>query len=240
MKTFFNTFADDAVATTQGSGNLIDIPTSEYGDDALDAVSAGDSKFLPRLQLMTVRSDKVAVEGFPANHFALVQGKALLDLGESVDILLIAWRPKALDMSGDEIISCYDPKFDADKAPTGTFAEIQKKSGVRDSECMYGPEFLCYVPSAKKYATFFCGSVTLRYEAPAFKVRLSNAATLRPDLITPKKGKGYYSTKVHDCTAVFDVPAREDIMKVLDAFKNPEEGPESATEEETESTGRAQ
>lgn len=245
MKTLFqvfkNTFASTEVAETNQGGGLIDIPQPKHDAAAMESISAGDSKFLPRLQLMTTRSEKVEIDGFPANHFALVEGQNYKDLGESVDVLLITWRPKALDMSGEDIISCYDPKFDKDNQPTGIFKEIQTKAGVRDSKCMYGPEYLVWIPSIKKYGTFFCGSITLRYEAPAFTLRVGNSATLRPILIKPKKSKPYYSTKVYDCTTVFDLPVDKEMKKIAAEFLDPQEdGPEGTTKEEAASTGRAQ
>jgi hypothetical protein len=239
---FFNTFMSEELATTNSGGSLIDVPQGKYDQQALESVSAGDSKFLPRLQLMTSRSEKVELGEFPANHFALIESQNFKDLGESVDILLVAWRPKALDTSGDDIITCYDPKFDENNQPTGEFKRIQEKSKETNSGCMYGPEYLVYIPSVKRYATFFCGSITLRFEAPAFTGRLGNAATLRPIMIDAKKKKQkYFSTKVYDCTTVFDVPERDEIAKVSNEFLNPsEDGPEGTTEEEAASTERAQ
>jgi len=241
FKIFLSTFAGKELAETGKSGTLIDVPQSKHDASAMAAISKGDSKFLPRLQLMTMRSTKVSVDGFPANHFAVVEGQTMQDIGESVDVLLIAWRPKALDTKGDDIITSYDPKFDADNKPTGIFKEIQDKAGIRDSGCMFGPEYLVYIPSAQKYATFFCGSITLRYEAPAFTTRLGNAATLRANLIKPKKSDPYFSTKVYDCTTVFDIPDSSEMKKITAEFLDPkEDGPEGATEAETASTGRAQ
>lgn len=242
---FMNTFTGAELAET-GGGTLIPVQQSKYDQKAMESIASGDSKFLPRLQLLTARSTKVSVDGFPANHFALFEGQDIKDVGDSVDILLIAWRPKALDIGGEDIISCYDPKFNEDNQPTGVFADIQKRSTVPDSGCMYGPEYLVYIPSIKKYATFFCGSITLRFEVPAFNGRLGNAATLRAYLIKPKKKKKgnsdpYFSTKVYDCTTVFDLPEQAEIAKQSEAFLNPkDEGPEGTTEEEAASTGRAQ
>jgi hypothetical protein len=231
---------EKAVQPAQSGGSLIDVPQSKYDNTAMEAMSSSN-KFLPRLQLMTSRSEQVEMHGFPANHFACIEGKNHLDLGESTDILLIAWRPKALDMSGEDIVQCLDPKFDDKNQPTGIFKEIQDRSFVKDSKCMFGPEYLCYIPSVKKYATFFCGGITLRNEAPAFSNRLGKAATLRPTKITPKKQKPYFSTKVYDCTTVFDIPEQADIKEVAETFLNPPaETVEGVSEAEAKSTGRAQ
>ena len=213
-KVFMNTFSGAEVAEANQAKTLIPVQQSKHDEAALAAVSAGDSKFLPRLQLMTMRSSKVAVDGFPANHFAVIDSRDIKDLGDTVDILLIAWRPKALDTSGDNIVTCYEPKFDKENVPTGLFKEIQDKSGIRDSGCMYGPEYLVYIPVLKRFATLYCGSITMRYEAPALTTRLGNSATLRPQKISPKKGDPYFSTKVYDCTTEVGLHDLEEMKTV--------------------------
>ena len=63
-----------------------------------EATQSGD--YLPRLQLMTSNS-KICKDGqFTINHFAIVRDQNHQDVGESVDILVIAWRAKAIEIGG--------------------------------------------------------------------------------------------------------------------------------------------
>jgi hypothetical protein len=231
--------SEELAETNQGGGFVV--PQNKHDETAMSAVSAG-GKFLPRLQLMTSRSEQCEINGFPTNHFAVVESNDYQDIGESVDILIISWRPKALDTKAEDgVISCYDPKF-VDGKPTGVFAEIQKKSEGKDSGCMYGPEYLVFIPSLDLFATFFCGSKTLRYEVPQFKKRIGGAATLRPHMIHIKKGdRKYFSTKVYDCTTPLDVPEQTRITEEAEKFLNPPaQTTEAASDEETAATSRAQ
>lgn len=197
-------------------GEMIPVVAGEnglvkYDDEAFDIASkAGD--YLPRLQLLTSNSEKCKDGSFPVNHYALVNGSNLTDLGDSVDVLVITWRPKAIEM-GDEIITVYDPT-DAE------FERIQVKSDEKDSGCMFGIEFLVWCAGAKQFATFFMGGKSSRREAPNVKALLRKAATLKSHLIEGKKYK-WQSPCVTVCSTLFDPPSLEALKKEVDKFNNP-------------------
>lgn len=194
---------------------LISLPTGgalqKYDDKAFDASSSG-GKYLPRLQLMTSNSEKCKDGSFPINNYAFFVGDSPIDVGKEVDILVIAWRPKAIEM-GEAVITVYDHT-------NPEFARISAKSGEKDSGCMFGPEFLVYVPSQKKFATFFCGSKSSRKEAPAIKGLMQSAATLKSKKIeTPKYT--WFAPFAVPCSTPFDIPAMEDILVEVEKFNNP-------------------
>jgi hypothetical protein len=77
-------------------------------------------------------------------------------LGPSIDILPLARRLKALDMSDKEaIIANYDPTSD-------DFKDIAARSNESDSGCMYGTSFLVFEKQTGRFLEFFCGSKSTR------------------------------------------------------------------------------
>lgn len=222
MKTFTPVFDGELIAVG-------DSAVAKKEDDALFQATTMSGDYLPRLQLMTSASEICKKGEFPINHFAIIRDQNHQDVGESVDILVIAWRPKAMEMD-EEVITSHDPT-------TELFIDIQNRSSQPDSGCMFGPEFLCYVPDADAYVTFFMGSKSLRREAPNMKARLQKAATLKHKLIETKK-YSWVSTIVTACSTPFDVPSNEDILEQVEKFKNPSE-PEIEKAEETGEEERA-
>lgn len=183
----------------------------KYDDKVDDALST--SSFLPRLQLMTGNSEKCKNQEFPINKYALIAGQTYTDVGESVDILCLVWRPKAIDTGAEEMIVSYtvtEPEF----------KRIQEDADKPDSGCMYGHEFLVYIPSVKKFATFFMGTKTSRREAPNLKALLQKAATLKPGKIKTKRYT-YFSPSVTKCSTKFELPSQESALEEIQKFNDP-------------------
>jgi hypothetical protein len=210
-------------------GELINLAgagaVQKYDDKAFEA-SASSGNYLPRLQLMTSNSEKCKSGEFPINNYALVVGEIYNDLGKETDVLLIAWRPKAIEM-GDAVISVYNHEDDE-------FKRIAAKSEQPNSGCMFGPEFLVWVPSKKKFATFFLGSKSGRKEAPALKALLQQAATLKSKKISTPQFT-WFAAQAVPCNTPFDIPAMDDIKVELEKFNNPpaktaEKAPDAGTE----------
>ena len=205
--------------------NELAIPDSEHDDKQFLAVTkSGD--YLSRLQLMISASDACKKNDFPANHWALIRDGNNRDVGASVDILVIAWRPKALDISGEEVITVYDPEHDE-------FKRIEADSNIANSSCMYGPEFLVWVPEAGEFATFFMGSKSSRRESPNLSAKLKQPATLSSKLIETKK-YSWFAPIVLDCTTPLSpLPDQDSLAEQFNKFENPpepeiEKAPEAA------------
>lgn len=189
-----------------------DLGLQKYDDDAFDNIAANG--FMPRVQLMT-SSSKPCKEGeFPVNHYALVKGQQNIDLSGEVNCLVITWRPKAMRM-GDSVMAVYDIN-------NPEFKKIEEESGEQDSGCMYGPEFLIYLPNEKEFATLFMGSKTARNESPNLKALIGKAATLGHQKISNKKYT-WVSIQVTPCSTPFDIPPIESIQEVAEKFNNPPE-----------------
>ena len=188
-----------------------DIPDSKYDMESFRSVTkAGD--YLPRLQLMTAKSD-VCVEGkFPSNHYAMIQDQNFTDLGLEVDMIPISWRPKAMEI-GDQVIAIHDTK-------DPEFARIQEKAGEPDSGCMYGPEFLCWIPKVKAFATLLLGSKSARREAPGIQGKMHESITLQSKLVSKGKFK-WQAICISTCSTPLDLPDKLKMMDEMKKFDNP-------------------
>jgi hypothetical protein len=216
--------AKDLVTLPKGT------PPAKYDDEAFKA-STQSGDWLPRLQLMTANSKECKGGDFPINHYAIIRDQNFNDLGKSVDILLIEWRPKAIEID-EQIYAVYDPEHEE-------FKRIQEMSNTPDSGCMYGPEFLVWIPAVEEYATFFMGSKSSRREASSVRALLRNAGTLKSKEISTAKYT-WWSPIIEKCTSSFDLPSKEEIAEQYEKFINPPDpGIERAPEEDISKNGRA-
>lgn len=150
------------MATTENALIAVDfnqLPSLQIGsNDDFDAI-AKSSDFLGRLQLFT--KGKAINKGLVRpGHYGIPEGDdEVVDLGDAIDLLVLARRPKAIDMSDtDAVIAVYDTK-------SAEFIRIQNQSAEKESHCMYGPSFLVYERSTGRFLEYFCGTKSSRGEA---------------------------------------------------------------------------
>lgn len=219
-----------------------DIGITLAKDDEFDFLTEG--AWLPRLQFCAPNSDVVKEDKIPKNHYAKILGKHLTDLGESIDIIPLERRRKAMDMSGDQMLIVYDPKLVIDEATgkkkaTGEFARIMEKSTETNSGCMFGPEFLVYVPQLQEFLTFFMGSASARNESALLTARLLKPTTLKSQALSNTKYK-WTTPAVFECSTPFDLPNVEEVKAQIIRFNNPPESTvETVDKEEEVATARA-
>lgn len=163
--------------------NLTNLPTTNVSDNEYDSlVKSGD--YLPRIQLFGFKSDAVAKNMIPREHYGLVEGKEIIDLGETVTIVPIARRLKAMDTSDRQapIISTNN------ESPL--FKEIVARAGTPQSNCMFGPEYLVYLAGRNKLALLFLCSVTARNESKKIEpfMKSRSPITLSSRLASNAKG----------------------------------------------------
>ena len=185
-------------------------------DEVYSAVVSG-SAFLPRLQLFIANSAMVKEDKIAQNHYGLVIGKDQVDnLGKEVDVLLLSWRPRALDASDKSNIRA------SSDVTSDLFKEIQENSKEKDSGCLYGPEFLIYIPAREKFATVLFGSISARNEARNVQPLIGKPCTFKSRLIkTPKYS--WQSMIVTPCSTPFMVPTKETMQEVIEEFLQPKE-----------------
>lgn len=208
--------ATQPAPATGGTGEALldlgkNVNLQKYGTEVADKLTK--TGFLPRLQLMTGNSKQCKSGKFPVNKFALISGQDHKEIGEPIDVLVLVWRPKAIDTGSDEMIIVHDIE-------SAEFRRIQEQSDVKDSGCMFGQEFLVYVPSHEQFATFFMGTKTSRREAPNMLALCQKGATLSAQEIKTKKHT-YYSPQVVKCSTAFKLPAKADCLEQIAEFNDP-------------------
>ena len=193
------------------TNDLIPAPEGTTELDVFEALS-DISGFPPRLQLFTSASDVVKEEKVPMNHWAIVDGDNYIDLGTEVSVAILAVRAKALD-TGNDIQCSHD-------AGSELFKDIVARSSVKNSGCMYGPEFLIYCPDTDGFVTLFMGSPTARREAKKMKPLLRKPAILKSKLNDNGKFK-WQGPLVLPSENTVDLPDMERVNAEIEKFNNP-------------------
>lgn len=187
----------------------VDSPLAKY---ELADVASGDAGFLPRLQLFGSKSNACATGAIGIGRYGLVNDDIITDLGTEVDALVVTWRPKAMQ-TVDNILVEYDPQSEL-------YQQLKEKAGISDSGCMYGPEFLLWIPTQTTFATYFMSSKTARREARKMQPLLQKAATFKAKLIETAKYK-WHGPVVVPCSAPLELPDSEVLVTAAKKFMNP-------------------
>lgn len=187
-------------------------------DQGFDALAKPG--YLPRLELKGSNSDAVKEEKVPLGYALTYSKTNMKGLGKSINIVPIAYRLKATSLNGDAPISNYDHT-------SKTFRDIVAQSEVKDSKCIYGPEFLVYIQDVG-LATLHCKSKSERNVAPKIKDRLRQGLTLKVGLAENKLGK-WNVIVPEDFDGNFPIDV-EKVKEELEKFENPknDEAPEAA------------
>lgn len=208
--------SNDLTKIDSALGDLVPKGSSEV---LAQVAKTGD--YLGYIKLMTSRSNEVESGEFPANHYAFIMDQKLEDVGEEVDCLFFDFRARAMHMDGEDIIVSYDMNDDM-------FQKIQHDADniPNNANDMYGPEFLLWIPSLKRFVTFWCASKSARRIAKndiAQYCKLqggAGAATLTSKVIKTAKYT-WRAPDIKPCNTPFDLPEPEEIRKVVTEFQNP-------------------
>ncbi|MHC4371824.1 MAG: hypothetical protein ACYSW8_29790 [Planctomycetota bacterium] len=214
--------------------NLSQLPSTQTGsDEGFEKLSEG-TEFLARLQLFS-KGTAINKKLIGPGRWGIPEGdEAITDLGESIDLLCLARRPKALDLSDKEaIITCYD--MDAPE-----FERIANAAGQSDSGCMYGPSFLVIERSTGRFLEYFCGTKSTRSEAkkvyPYLPLTEQDIAARKLENIEPhgpmpftmniklveRKRFSWHVPVVVKCSTPFTaLPAMDKIVREIERFISP-------------------
>lgn len=207
----------------------------ELGPDKHSIAKANEmssSNFLGYIKLITKNSNLVN-DGFPVNHWGFFarSGDKPLDLGPKVDVLPLTWRPMALDT---DLGAAF---FDEDHPE---YQRIREDADSKVQNRMYGPQYLLWLPTLSKFATYFMGTPTARNESGSVTSNLRKAITLASRTIKskPRPGKPQYvwqGPQVFSCNTPFEsMPTLEEIKREKKRFDNP---PASQVETDTDDSG---
>jgi len=139
--------------------NLGQLPSTQIGTDDQFTQLAQGGDYIGRMQLYT--KSKANLKGLiPQGHYGIPESdEEIIDLETSVNLLPLARRPKAIDMTDMEaLVISYD-------AESEEFKRITAKSAESDSHCQYGISFLIYEQGTGRFLEFFCGNKSSRIEA---------------------------------------------------------------------------
>lgn len=178
---------------------------AEFAEIQKDSIT-----FLPRIQVGGANSTAVKEGKLAMAHWGKITGDACEDLGDVIDVLVCAWQPKAMDTSVDPVLTSLDKKSEL-------FQQIQAKSNVSDSGCMWGTDWLCYLPESEEFVTFFLASKSARREGPNMYALLGKAATLKIKFVK-KKRYSWHVPVVVPCSALYEPPTAEDIASAAGKF----------------------
>jgi hypothetical protein len=209
---------------------------AQMGDDDDFKDLSQTSDFLRRLQLVSKGKYVDSKQVGPGNYAVIIDGDKAQDIGDTIDILVLARRPKALDMSDvSQVIVSYDKNSDL-------FQDIAVRSSIKDSGCQYGVSFLVVERSTGCLYEFFCGSISLRREIPTLSAYMPLSAEqiearglkdIEPHGPLPltlgsrniqKKRYSWFVPVPQKCSTPFtakQVPKEDVIIKEMDRFINP-------------------
>lgn len=198
------------------------IPLDALGGDlmvAADAELLGDLSagqgFLPYIQLFTLKSDAVATDKIKGGHYGLVRDGNITDLGKEIGIYFLAVRARAFFKDGNNVTVVYDQ---ADPE----FVRIKGLQANKVQGAMTGPEVLCWLPAEAAFATFFCGSPTLKKEARSWGKYLGKEPViLKSKLIDNGKHKWHGPVTIPHSGTMAPTPTADDLAEELKKFKNP-------------------
>ncbi len=222
------------------------LPSTQLGsDDGFDDLAKGGD-FLGRLQLYS-KGSAINKELIAPGHWGIPEGDdQITDLGKSVDLIPLARRPKALDLSDtDSIITNYDME-------SKEFDRIAAASNEQNSGCMYGTSFLVYERTTGRFLEYFCGTKSTRSESKKiFPFLTVNAEDIKKRnlnvdphgplpfrmnvKLVEKKKWSWHAPVVVKCSTPFsNLPVRDQVIREMERFLNPAD---SGTEKVQESEG---
>jgi hypothetical protein len=144
------------MSTALSPVDLNQLPSTQLGSDEQFDKMSRSSGFLGRLQLFS-KGNAINEGLIPPGTYGIPESdKKIIKLGSQIEILPLAKRLKALDLSDKEaIIANYD-------ANSEQFQDIAARSEGTDSGCMYGTSFLVFERSTGRFLELFCGTKSTR------------------------------------------------------------------------------
>lgn len=230
----------------KSTGNDL-IPADVFGEVSTQVASdndfadLGSSGFLRRIELKSkgVLIDKGKVG--PGHYAVIKSSEDADDLGDSIDVLPLARRPKAIDMNDSEqVVVTYDRQREI-------FKDIEKRSGQPNSRCQYGASFLVVERTTGQMFELFLGSASNRRivgdvshylplsAADIERRKLKDTEphgplplTLKSKFVENKpKGWSWFVMVPKPCSNAFtkdQIPSTDAIKEEIGKFLNPDDG----------------
>ena len=207
-----------------------EITTNKYatGQNLQAVAKSGD--YLNRMILGQGSSGPCKKGKLPIGNYGIVVNKeTVLDCTKECDVVLAAWRPRAIKIA-DNVTSFYNPESPG-------FKQVVALAGTSDSGCLYGAEFLLWVPQHQQFVTLHLNSPTMRKITDELIACLMKdiPVTLKTHYIETKK-HSWYGPVVQPCsTPITQLPDKEKAVEIINKFNNPKE---AEVEVDTDGGGR--
>lgn len=203
------------------------LPLAKYTeDDAIVSQVIKGGTYLPRIQLCGGNSNICKEGKIGVGRYGLIASKdEVIDLTNQFDCLPLVWRFLAMRIADGNVLSYFNPK-------TEQFKKLMHEAdNVKDSGCMYGMEFMLWVPTLNRFTVFFFNSKTARRQAPNMRALCENkdaagnrglpkAATMKVEFIKNKK-YSWHGCIVVPCSTPFPLPDPTAIQEQAILFANP-------------------
>lgn len=206
------------------SNALATLPSlNEIGSTALsteilsELTKAGD--YLERIQLYQGSSGACKENKIQPGKYGVPKSDAVDELGDAIDLLVIAAKPKALEtyQNGDQPLAVHD-------SASAEFQRIKDRAeNEDDSGCMYGIEFLVFERSTGKFYTYFASSASARREAGKMIPREGILPVTLSAKFCKKGRNSWHAPVVTKCSTPFtNVPAVDKIKAQVEKFTRPD------------------
>jgi hypothetical protein len=184
--------------------------TEEQQKAIAELTKAGS--YLPQLRIYGGNNEIVKEGKFPVGHFGLYYSRdKVVDLNTDIDVLVVAFRPRAsIIMSDENPINYYD-------IASGNFVDTKDKAVAKVQGYQAGLEYLIYISNVEEFAMFFMGSPTLRRESDNVKAAIGHAVTLKIKFIKTNKFS-WHGCETLKCDVPFNIPDGEIIKETYDKY----------------------
>lgn len=188
------------------------LPVAEYNATEVAKVSGG-KEYLKQIRLSS-GSSKLVKKGVikPGMWHVPLGEDDCIEIGDSIDLLLLHFRPKAMSFADmDNIVEVYDPSHEK-------FAEIEELSKSDDQATKmankFGITFFAFERTQGKAFELFCNSISMRIAADTLlgytrmkkegKMQQASPVSMGVRFID-KKG-GYHVPTVNKCSEPIVIP----------------------------------
>jgi len=207
-----------AIATKNPANllSLADIGGTSLATTVIDSLTkSGD--YLDRIQLFQGTSALAKEDKIKAGHYGVPKNEDVEVLGPTIDLLVFAAKPKALDTSGDTPVAVHDPE-------SAEFQRIKEQAEtVKDSGCMYGLEFLVFERNSGKFYTYFANSASARREAGKMIPNKEILSVTLGATFVKKRQYSWHAPTVTKCSTDFaNFPDRAKIRAEVEKFSKPD------------------
>jgi len=190
-------------------------------------------EYLDRIQLFQGTSAAAKEGKIKPGYYGVPRGEEVEDLGASIDLLVYAAKPKALDTSGDTPVAAHDPE-------SAEFQRIKETADtVKDSGCMHGLEFLVFERNSANFYTYFANGASARREAgKMIPTETALQVTMSANFIK-RKQFSWHAPVITKCSTDFsNAPSLDKIRAEVVKFMKPDDAPEEVKAEDAPANGK--